>query len=49
MDGLLFLIFWIGGAAIHTLVEVHWRSARARKMVAIGTDGRHRKYDGESL
>ena len=26
MDGLIFLVVWLGGATLHTLYELHWRS-----------------------
>jgi hypothetical protein len=47
MEGILFLVLWIGGAAIHTLAEVYWRSVRTRRTVAIGATGRNRKYEGD--
>lgn len=27
MEAVLFLCFWLGGAAVHTLVELRWRSS----------------------
>ena len=26
MEAVLFLCFWLGGAVVHTLVELRWRS-----------------------
>ncbi len=35
MDGLLFLLFWIGGASIHTLIELRWKSAGGETITPI--------------
>lgn len=34
MDGIVFLVFWIGGAVIHTVVELRCKAADARRMGA---------------
>lgn len=34
MDGIVFLVFWIGGAVIHTVVELRCKAVDARRMGA---------------
>lgn len=36
MDGILFLVFWFGGATIHTLIELRSQRKEARSMVGTG-------------
>ncbi len=45
MDAVLFFVFWIGAATIHTLIELRSEKMSSRKVAGTLTDRRDQKYE----
>jgi|GEM_PF-5159147 len=49
METLLFLLFWLGGAATHTLVELHLKARKAPRQTGAGAMENCRVRDSQEL
>lgn len=47
MDGILFFLFWIGGATIHTIIELRCKLAKVEKIAKTDTGASKRGYEGD--
>lgn len=48
MDGLIFLLIWIGGAAIHTAIELRWRVAEGESFIKMKQRVERERYESDS-
>lgn len=47
MDGIVFLVFWIAGATIHTIVELRCKAAGVKRPRATASDAGDRHCEGD--
>jgi hypothetical protein len=48
MEGILFFVFWVGGATIHTIIELHLKKEGMVSRDRVGLDEKLRQSEGDN-